>query len=116
MTKKEKIYIARKFRKNQTTTEQIIWEKLRNRQLMNLKFRRQYLIEGYIVDFYCPKLKLTIEIDGPIHSRQVKEDKQRQKDIEEKGIRFIRFKNKDVRYNLKEVLKKLRVFIKKISK
>jgi len=112
MTKQEKIYIAREFRKNQTNPEEIIWNELRNRKFFNLKFRRQYLIKGYIVDFYCPKLKLVIEIDGLIHLQQIKEDQQRQKDIEEKGIRFIRFKNKDVQYNLKEVLNKLRAFIK----
>ena len=51
------------------------------------------MIEGYIVDFYCSELKLAIEIDGPIHLKQIKEDKQRQGDIEEKGIKFVRFKN-----------------------
>jgi len=51
------------------------------------------LIEGYIVDFYCSELKLAVEIDGPIHLKQIKEDKLRQKDIKEKGIIFIRFKN-----------------------
>jgi histidinol dehydrogenase len=93
MTKAEKIYLAREFRKNHTKTEQIMWEELRNRKFLNLKFKRQYLIEGYIVDFYCPELKLAIEIDGPIHLQQIKEDELRQRDIEEKGIRFIRFKN-----------------------
>jgi len=93
MNKKEKIGIAREFRKNQTATEQIIWEELRNKKFFNLKFKRQYLIEGYIVDFYCSELKLVIEIDGPIHLKQIKEDRLRQKDIEEIGIKFIRFKN-----------------------
>ncbi len=116
MTKKEKIGIAREFRKNQTETEQIMWEELRSRKFLNLKFKRQYLIEGYIVDFYCSELKLAIEIDGLIHLRQIKEDKLRQQDIEEKGIRFIRFKNKEVLYNLKQVLNKLQIFIEKINK
>ena len=112
MSKREKIYIARDFRKNQTDPEEIMWNELRNRKFLNLKFRRQYLIEGYIVDFYCPKLKLVIEIDGLIHLRQIKKDQQRQKDIEEKGIKFVRFKNEDVQHNLEEVLKKLKTFIK----
>jgi len=116
MTKSEKIYLARELRKNQTKTEQIIWEELRNRKFLNLKFKRQHLIEGYIVDFYCPKLKLAIEIDGLIHLKRIKEDKLRQKDIEAKGVRFIRFKNKEVQNNLKLVLKKLKVFINQISK
>jgi len=113
MTKADKIYLAREFRKNQTQTEQIMWEELRNRKFLNLKFKRQYLIEGYIVDFYCPELKLVIEIDGPIHLKQAKEDKLRQRDIEETGIKFIRFKNRDVIDDIEEVLNKLRAFIEK---
>jgi len=115
MSKQEKIGMAREFRKNQTTIEQIMWEELRNRKFLNLKFRRQYLIEGYIVDFYCSELKLAIEIDGLIHLKQIKEDKLRQKDIEEKGIKFIRFKNKNVQNNIEEVLKKLEAFISDVE-
>jgi len=58
MSKEDKIYIARKFRKNQTKSEQIMWEELRDRRFRGLKFRRQYLMLGYIIDFYCPELKL----------------------------------------------------------
>ena len=66
-----------------------------------------------MVDFYCPELKLAIEIDGPIHLQQIKEDKLRQRDIEETGIKFIRFKNRDVIDDIEEVLNKLRAFIEK---
>ena len=93
MTKAEKTYLARELRKKQTIAEQIMWEELRNRKYFNFKFKRQYLIEGYIIDFYCPRLKLAIEIDGSVHLQQIKEDKLRQEDIEVKGIKFIRFKN-----------------------
>lgn len=67
MSKKIKIQLAREFRKNPTKSKKIIWNALRNRQFFDLKFRRQYLIEGYLIDFYCPELKLAVEIDGPIH-------------------------------------------------
>ena len=56
--------ICRDFRKNPTEAEALLWESLRNRQIFKLKFRRQYPIEGFILDFYCPEVKLGIEIDG----------------------------------------------------
>jgi len=115
MSIQEKIDIARGFRKNQTSAEKIMWNELRNRKLLNLKFRRQYLIEGYIVDFYCSKIKLVIEIDGRIHGKQVSEDHYRQSVIEGRGIRFIRFSNQVVENNINKVLQDLRDFIKVID-
>ncbi len=116
MTKQEKIYIAREFRKKPTISEAIMWESLRAKNFLNLKFRRQHLISGYIIDFYCSDLNLAIEIDGPIHLRQVKEDIERQKNIEALGIIFIRIDNEDIEYNLKSVLKNLETRIKKLIK
>ena len=55
---------ARSLRKNQTDVEQLVWKHLRNRQLYNYKFRRQFPIEPYIADFACLELKLIIELDG----------------------------------------------------
>ena len=104
MTKKDKIEIARELRKKQTKTEELMWHELRDRRFLGLKFRRQHLIEGYIVDFYCAELRLVIEIDGLIHLQQTEEDKQRQKDIEALKIKFIRFKSKDVENNIERVL------------
>ncbi len=51
-----------------------MWNALRKRSFMNLKFRRQYLINGYVVDFYCPEFNLAIEIDGSIHNNHLEED------------------------------------------
>ena len=83
MSKEGKIQLAREFRKNPTRTERIMWNALRNRQFLNLKFRRQYLIEGYLVDFYCHELKLAVEIDGSVHGYedQINKDVERQKII-----------------------------------
>jgi len=113
--KKEKVYFARDLRRNQTNSELIMWKILRNRKFTGLKFRRQYLIDGYIIDFYCSKLKLAIEIDGLIHLKKIKEDKLRQKDLEDKGIKFIRFTNKDIEFDLDNVLGKLHNFIQQIN-
>ncbi len=63
----EKRGLARKFRREPTSSEQLAWELLRNRRCLGLKFRRQQVIRGYIVDFYCPELRLALEIDGAIH-------------------------------------------------
>ena len=61
----------RKFLRNHSTVpEKLLWEKLKGKQLLGFKFRRQHGIGNYIVDFYCPKLKLGIEIDGVSHDRK----------------------------------------------
>jgi very-short-patch-repair endonuclease len=64
---------ARTLRKNTTDAERRLWEKLRNRKLRNLKFRRQHPIHKYVADFYCAEHKVVVELDGGIH--QLKEQK-----------------------------------------
>jgi len=77
----------------------MVWEQLRNRKLFNLKFRRQHVLEGFVVDFYCHELRLAVEIDGSIHNKQKDYDELRQMLIEEKGITFIRIQNEDINTN-----------------
>jgi type I restriction-modification system DNA methylase subunit len=99
---------AKKLRKNQTEAEDLLWQLLRNRQLNNLKFRRQHPLKvGFILDFYCAEAKLGIEIDGGYHSRteQKEYDETRTKIINEYGIRIIRFVNEQVLQNTEQVLK-----------
>ncbi|MFC1851013.1 endonuclease domain-containing protein [candidate division CSSED10-310 bacterium] len=95
---------ARKLRKNSTIAEIKIWEKLRARQLKNYRFLRQKVIGNYIVDFYCRKLKLVIEIDGQYHQNRFQEDRNRQKTLERAGISLLRFTNAEVKGNLDRVL------------
>ena len=64
-TEKEK---RRTLRKEQTYTEKIFWMQLRNRQILGYKFRRQYSIDHFVIDFYCPELKLAVELDGDVHN------------------------------------------------
>ena len=111
MSKRVKIQIAREFRKNPTNSERIIWKALRRNNFLGLGFRRQHVIEGFIVDFYCHLLKLVIEIDGPIHQYQIHEDKERQKIIENKGIKFYRVNSKDIEDDIERVLNELKYFI-----
>lgn len=83
----------RQLRKNMTEAEVILWSKLRSRQVNNYRFRRQVGIGKYIVDFYCPELRLAIEIDGDLHFLEQKTiyyDKKRQREIESLGVKFLR--------------------------
>ncbi len=98
--------LRKKLRKNQTKAEEVLWRKIKNKQINGCKFRRQFGIEKYVIDFYCPKLKLAIEIDGDSHfyGKQLKNDANREKEIEQYGVKILRFMNVDVRDNLKNVL------------
>jgi very-short-patch-repair endonuclease len=93
-------------RHNSPGVERLLWSKLRDRQLSGYRFRRQYGIDRYVVDFYCPALKLAVEIDGDSHFRDnaPEYDKQRQQYIEALGIRFLRFTNEDVRMRFDQVI------------
>ena len=94
-----------KLRSEASIYEKTIWSKLRRSQF-GVKFRRQYGIGPYVVDFYCPSMKLAIEIDGESHGEDENPqyDKRRQEFIESFGIHFLRFSNTDVRDNLEGVL------------
>ncbi|MBE9504090.1 MAG: endonuclease domain-containing protein [Proteobacteria bacterium] len=87
-------------------SEILLWDKIRGRQIKGFKFRRQYSVGRYVVDFYCPKTKLAIEVDGDSHFQEGAEDydKERQRYIESCGIRFLRFTNLDVQENMDGVL------------
>lgn len=87
-----------KLRHNSPKPERELWELLKGKKLNGYKFRRQYGVGPFVIDFYCPKLKLAIEIDGDSHFEDGVEeyDKRRQKYIEKYGIHFLRFSNEDV--------------------
>lgn len=92
-----------------TRSEILLWLGLKDRQVEGLKFRRQHGILEYIADFYCPELKLVIEIDGISHdSPEAKErDERRQRAIESYGIEVIKFRDEDVNANVDKVLRKI---------
>ena len=104
--KKECTKKRQQLRKNMTKAEIFLWSKLKRKSLNGLKFRRQYGINNYIVDFYCPELKLAVEIDGSVHSYNSKiiSDKKRQNCIESLGIKILRYSNNDVIKNVDSVL------------
>ena len=104
---------AKKLRNNLTLTEMILWGRLKE-YFPKLKFRRQHPISLYIADFYCYKEKLIIEIDGSIHDlNDVKaNDVIRQKDLEDLGIKILRFTTKEITHSLDLVLQTIEKNIK----
>lgn len=102
-------------RKTQTDAEEIVWQSLRNRNILGFKFRRQHPLDKYIADFYCHEAKLIIEIDGGIHNQaDINEyDKNRSYELEELGIKVLRFTNEEVIDNLEMVLEVVIGFLQK---
>lgn len=99
----------RALRNTMPKAEIIIWSHLKNKQLHGYKFRRQYSIGKFVVDFYCPKIKLAIEIDGPSHftEQAARYDRQRQEYIESFGIYVLRITNLDVYRNIDGVIERI---------
>lgn len=99
----------RKLRKNMPTPEIVLWQKIRNRQINNYKFKRQYGVGRYIVDFYCSEKRLAIEIDGDSHYEdfQIIYDKERTEYLNNMGIVVVRFTNKEIMDNIEGVLDKI---------
>jgi very-short-patch-repair endonuclease len=88
-----------------TPEEKILWEHLRANRLAGLHFRRQQIIAGFIVDFYCHAVGLVIEVDGPIHMQNAEYDTQRDAILTARGLRIVRFSNEEIHAHLPEVLK-----------
>ena len=98
---------ARSLRQNQTPAEQHLWNALRNKQLMELRFRWQHPVGRFILDFYCPSHKLVIEVDGGIHDLQREYDSERTQEIKCYGYRVLRFRNEEVLGELERVLESI---------
>ena len=98
---------ARELRKNMTPAEKILWDKLRHNRLNGLQFRRQQIINPYIVDFYCHAKALVVEVDGDIHDLQQDYDAERSTYLIASGFRMLRFSNDEVKNNLLSVVQKI---------
>ena len=94
----------RELRERSTNPEQLLWEVLRNRRLAGFKFRRQYSIDRFIVDFVCLEAKLIVELDGDYHDYVIERDLARQRILESFGYRVARFWNEDVDEDLDAVV------------
>jgi cyclase len=100
---------AKALRQRSTTAEQHLWKMIRNRQLMDFKFRRQHPLKYFIADFYCHEALLIIELDGSIHEiENIKQnDRQREVIITELGITVMRFNNDAVFLEADKVIEKI---------
>jgi very-short-patch-repair endonuclease len=96
--------LARQMRHAPTAAENKLWQRLRHHQLGGVKFRRQYAIERFIVDFCSLQARLIIEVDGPTHEYTQAEDLIRQQYLEEAGFSVIRFSNLDILNSVNDVL------------
>lgn len=97
---------AKVMRSNATNVESLMWQLLRNKRFMNLKFRRQHVIAPYIVDFFCHEIGLIVELDGSQHGTDdaVEYDAERTQFLEALGFRVVRYWNHDVLGNTEVVL------------
>ena len=98
----------RKLRYDSTEAESILWNVIRNKKI-GFRFVRQYSIDGYVMDFYCPREKFGIELDGGIHLREdnIIYDKYREKYINAFCIKILRFRNEEILENLEKVLSEI---------
>lgn len=99
--------LARQMRHEPTPAENALWQKLRNRRLNGIKFRRQCAIDRFIVDFLCVDAKLVIEVDGAIHDYTPEEDAIRQEFLEMQGLCVLRFTNGEVLQQIDAVLESI---------
>ena len=97
-------------RRNMTETERILWSKLRRKQIDALRFRRQYSVDTFVLDFYCPEIRLDVEVDGESHDRPAAReyDQDREEQLKSLGIAVLRFTNEEVKSKLDQVVQRIK--------
>jgi len=103
---------ARELRKQGVLSEVLLWSQIKCRKMCGYQFMRQKPIGDYIVDFYCSKLKLVIEIDGESHDGRFSYDMQRQSFLESTGLTVLRFNDIDVKRDISNVLMAIEGWVK----
>jgi very-short-patch-repair endonuclease len=108
----------RSLRREETYCEKLIWRYLRKRQMLGYKFKRQFSVDHFVIDFYCPELKLALEVDGDVHNQpeQKDYDSARQQYLEQFGITFIRISNEELLGNPNKAFDKIEGEIKRVRK
>jgi very-short-patch-repair endonuclease len=105
--------VARMLRKHSTLAEILLWNALKGKKMLGYDFHRQKPTDRFVVDYYCPGLKLVLEIDGVTHEEKEKEDRIRQKTLESFGPFVLRFRDEEVKQNLDGVLSALQEWIER---
>ncbi len=106
---KEQTDLRKSLRNNATIPEAILWRRLKGKQVNGLKFRRQFGVGPYVLDFYCPEIRLSIELDGEVHNNYSVEeyDNIRTSFLNENNIREFRFKNDVVYHNIENIVEEI---------
>ena len=115
--KPELKFLRRELRKNMTPAEVALWQQLKAGRLNGTHWRRQYSVNRYILDFYCPIYKLCIELDGQEHYTMQGDTRDFDKTIflNSIGIEVIRFENKEIWENIEQVLETIKLKLKEIK-
>jgi very-short-patch-repair endonuclease len=103
--------LARQFRQQPTPAEKAFWELVRDHRFDGYQFRRQHPLGSYIADFYRPKLRLAVELDGGIHKMQIESDRDRDNNLAVYGIHVVRIKNEELLTDPQGALNKIRLMI-----
>ena len=104
--------LVREKRGEPTPAEALLWERLRRKQIHGERFRRQYVFERFIVDFYCPAALLVVEVDGEIHQQQKDYDAFRTEFLEALGLQVVRFTNDEVFDDIEHVVEQIELLVK----
>jgi len=99
---------AVRMRGRSTPAEDRMWQELRNGRVDGLRFRRQHPVGRFIVDFYCVRAGLVVEVDGPIHKDQLQADQERDAFLSSMGLKVIRFTNDEVMSQITQVVARIR--------
>jgi very-short-patch-repair endonuclease len=107
------VELARELRKKQTSAEGLLWQLLRNRQLLEFKFRRQHQFGDYVADVYCHEAQLVIECDGSAHesNEQWSHDRNRDAYMIAQGVRVLRFTNNRILNDTENVLEEIAKYL-----
>ena len=105
-------------RRNETPCERILWKYLKCKQIDGFKFRQQHGYGPFVLDFYCPALRLCIEVDGSVHDTEETrlKDKDRTAFLNENRIKVIRFRNEEIESNVSEVIRRIKECVQQIKK
>ncbi len=105
---REKRQLAYEMRRKMTTAEVLLWERLRANRLQGLHFRRQQVIDSFIVDFYCHAKGLVVEVDGGVHETQADYDAERDRILAARQLQVLHFSNERIVNEIEGVLEQIR--------
>lgn len=109
---------AKDLRQRMTPAETILWARLRRTQVVGVAFRRQHPYDPYIFDFYCPTVRLIVEVDGGIHDDPLRQQRDAERDATCRGygLTILRFRNEQVLFGLDAVLETIATTVETLKR